>query len=82
MQIWRESEHIRPPLKKNRSDEFAKTTPDGRDLTFALDEVEVELVQGGHRDGLDLVLGQELQHQLRDVFAGRHARRLGDFLLR
>lgn len=51
-------------------------------LTLALLDVGVDLVQSSHGDLSDLRVEQQLHQGGGDVFAGRHAGRLGHFTLR
>lgn len=51
-------------------------------LTLTLLDVGVELVQRPHGDLPDLRVEQQLHQGGGDVFAGRHAGRLGHFALR
>ena len=46
-------------------------------LTFTLDDVQVELLDGPHADLLQLAVHQHLQQRGGQVLAGRHAGGLG-----
>ena len=50
-------------------------------LTFTLDKVKVELVEGRHGDTAHLVVGEERLHAMGDVFTRWHTRCLGHLLL-
>lgn len=51
-------------------------------LTFALDDIEVELLNGPHADLLQLCVEQHLHQGRGQMLAGRHAGRLRHFTLR